>query len=88
MGMVGSTVGIVDQSKQCGSIVVGFAMDCWCVDCSSRGCGINVGVAAGRRSWMGDAWGLVKTVGAILADVIVVGRYPAWCHWCGCQLVL
>jgi hypothetical protein len=65
MGMVGLTMGIVDQSKHYGSIVVGFVMGCWHVDSSSRGCGINVGVAVGQRSWLGDAWGLVKTVGVL-----------------------
>ncbi len=73
--MVGSRLGIVDQSKRCCSIVKGFAMVCWCVDHCSRGCGITVGVAVGRRSWLGDAWGLVKPIGVLLC---LVGWHNCW----------
>ena len=66
MRVVGSTVRIVEQSERYGSIVVGFAMGCWFLDCSSRGCGINVGVVVGQRSWTRDACGLIKTVGVFL----------------------
>jgi hypothetical protein len=59
---VGLVAGIVDQSICWGSIIVGFAMGCWCVDCSTRGWGINVGDAVGWRSWTVDKWGLVETV--------------------------
>jgi hypothetical protein len=44
-------VGIVDHNIYWGSIIVGFAMGCWCVDRSTHGWGINVGVVVGRRSW-------------------------------------
>ncbi len=43
--------GIVDQRICWGSIIVGFAMGCCCVDCSTHGRGITVGLAGGQRSW-------------------------------------
>ncbi len=70
MGLVGLTVGIIGKSKHYGSIVDGFAKGFLCVDHSRHGCGINVGVAVGRRSWTVDALGLVKTIGILLCPAI------------------